>query len=458
MKIKTKTQYWRKLLPLLFVMAFIYGCSKEIDDVSPSILETDLQRADPVNINSIKGAFYGSKFDEKLSDRISDTFIINWLPVWQQAFKQRDKNQEDYTYIPLNSEIKTGQARTTSGLELRGVKRFIIVKHSADELIFSLATYNFDGPSATNKELKMDPHSFRSFTGSLLLKDLNKGTVGLAQYKNGVRVDTAPDGIATLSGDVTTQGWECQVVYTCYWGYAGGCPYVYATSTKSVDGFCDEPRWTPSECSWGGSWYSNGQQADGQECVYVEDPPLPGDGGSCGSCTPPGYGNTPVPCPGDAVKSPKITPSSGWNTQGGRFGHTRSEGTQLHDGLDITVPPGTPLGAMYGGTVVRIENSFPAGKYKYKSYGNYVVIRSTLPNGETIEIKYNHLDRVDVAVGTTVHTGSVMGLSGTTGNAHSKGVTPHVHIQVNKNGVSVNPEDYHATKFDASAKSINTPC
>ena len=61
---------------------------------------------------------------------------------------------------------------------------------------------------------------------------------------------------------------------------------------------------------------------------------------------------------------------------------------------------------------------------------------------------YCHLSRVDVAAGTTVPTGSVLGLSGNTG--HSTG--PHLHVGVSSpDGTARCPQGLLLAVYDNSA-------
>ncbi|MBQ7088987.1 MAG: M23 family metallopeptidase [Clostridia bacterium] len=90
----------------------------------------------------------------------------------------------------------------------------------------------------------------------------------------------------------------------------------------------------------------------------------------------------------------------------------------------------TPCLAVDGGTVVY------AGRYY--GYGNYVKI----DHGNGIQTTYAHLDSIAVVVGQKVSNGQQIGKVGNTGN--SKG--PHLHFEVIRNGVRVNPKNY----FDKS--------
>ncbi len=101
-----------------------------------------------------------------------------------------------------------------------------------------------------------------------------------------------------------------------------------------------------------------------------------------------------------------------------------------HYALDIANGPVTvnqkPCVAADGGTVVY------AGWYY--GYGNYVKIRHA--NG--LETAYAHLYSISVVKGQQVSRGQQVGLIGNTGNSFG----PHLHFEVIRNGVRVNPLNY----------------
>jgi len=174
------------------------------------------------------------------------------------------------------------------------------------------------------------------------------------------------------------------------------------------------------------------------------------------------------PCPGDPVPNPQIASSGSSGKKGGTFGCTRVDpasscggvkGGKNHNGLDIKSNVNEKAFAMYGGTISSIRDTFSPGEYKEDSYGNFIVI-TTVINGITYNIKYNHLNSVSVIKGQTIKGGDVIGLSGKTGNAGNLNVTPHIHIQVYNSDwtKSLNPEDFLFTKFDSNYNPIPNNC
>ena len=96
---------------------------------------------------------------------------------------------------------------------------------------------------------------------------------------------------------------------------------------------------------------------------------------------------------------------------------------ELHEGVDVVAPEGTPVRALKGGTVTF------AGMQG--GYGNVVYIRH---GGSTISV-YAHLSRIAVARGVRVAHGQLIGTVGRTGNATGA----HLHLEVWRNGRSEDP-------------------
>ncbi|MGE0056692.1 MAG: peptidoglycan DD-metalloendopeptidase family protein [Dehalococcoidia bacterium] len=99
-------------------------------------------------------------------------------------------------------------------------------------------------------------------------------------------------------------------------------------------------------------------------------------------------------------------------------------------GIDfgLSHAPGTPVMAVMPGKVTF------AGGDACCSYGYYVIV----DHGNGLKTLYAHLRSISVSVGQTVSQGQTLGPSGTTG--YSTGV--HLHFEVHKNGVRVNPLQY----------------
>lgn len=96
---------------------------------------------------------------------------------------------------------------------------------------------------------------------------------------------------------------------------------------------------------------------------------------------------------------------------------------EIHRGVDLAVPEGTPVRAMAPGRV-RFAGT-QAG------YGNVVWI----DHGGSVLTVYAHLSRVSAERGREVRGGEVIGASGSTGAATG----PHLHFEVWRWGREVDP-------------------
>lgn len=124
---------------------------------------------------------------------------------------------------------------------------------------------------------------------------------------------------------------------------------------------------------------------------------------------------------------PTVWPANGWITS--EFGDVRGskrKGSRLHEGIDIAGPRGTPIMASGSGIVTF------AGYYK--GYGNMLVI----DHGHGITTLYGHCQSVYVAEGQQIKRGMLVAAVGNTGRSTG----PHLHFEVQVDGVPVNPMLY----------------
>lgn len=103
-----------------------------------------------------------------------------------------------------------------------------------------------------------------------------------------------------------------------------------------------------------------------------------------------------------------------------------------HGGIDISSGPvpvlGKPAVAADGGVVIEASVGWNGG------YGNVVKIQHS--NG--LVTVYAHLQTIKVSKGQKVSAGQTIGLIGNSGRSFG----PHLHFEVIKNGVKVNPLNY----------------
>lgn len=95
-----------------------------------------------------------------------------------------------------------------------------------------------------------------------------------------------------------------------------------------------------------------------------------------------------------------------------------------HMAVDIANPTMPGIAAADSGTVVLVE-------YLCYGYGQHVIIS----HGDGLQTLYGHLSEIYVKVGDTVARGQIIGRMGSTGRSSGT----HLHFEVRKNGVVVNP-------------------
>ena len=111
----------------------------------------------------------------------------------------------------------------------------------------------------------------------------------------------------------------------------------------------------------------------------------------------------------------------------GRF-HAPRSGNRFHRGIDLAAPLDSPVRAIRSGRVV------DAGTHR--GLGQYVEIE----HSRILHSLYAHLSRTDVSMGARVAQGAVIGAVGKTGNAKSHWITPHLHLEVWRNGDPIDPQ------------------
>jgi murein DD-endopeptidase MepM/ murein hydrolase activator NlpD len=95
----------------------------------------------------------------------------------------------------------------------------------------------------------------------------------------------------------------------------------------------------------------------------------------------------------------------------------------MHEGVDVAAPQGTPVHAMKSG---RVEHAGSWG-----GYGLSVLIS----HGSNVRTLYAHLSRIDVREGESVGGGQQIGAVGQTGSATG----PHLHFEVWRWGRAEDP-------------------
>ena len=106
------------------------------------------------------------------------------------------------------------------------------------------------------------------------------------------------------------------------------------------------------------------------------------------------------------------------------FGVARGGG--VHQGIDLAAPKGSPVWATADGEVVFAGRG---GRY-----GRTVVV----DHGNGYRTRYAHLKKIETKQGKQVRRGDVVGRVGASGRASGS----HLHYEVIRNGVPVDPRPY----------------
>lgn len=108
-------------------------------------------------------------------------------------------------------------------------------------------------------------------------------------------------------------------------------------------------------------------------------------------------------------------------------GFAKTENGKRNDGIDISMPIGTPVKAAENGVVIYSGDGL-------KEYGKTVLIR----HDDGLVTVYAHADKLNVNRGDKVARGQVIASSGMSGVAK----TPRLHFEVRKNASPVDPAQY----------------
>jgi murein DD-endopeptidase MepM/ murein hydrolase activator NlpD len=110
----------------------------------------------------------------------------------------------------------------------------------------------------------------------------------------------------------------------------------------------------------------------------------------------------------------------------GRFGAPRS-GRRMHRGVDLAAPLESPVRAIRSGRVAEVGS--------HRGLGRFVV----LEHRGGLSSLYGHLAAASVEAGARVRQGQQIGTVGKTGNARHPWITPHVHLEIARDGEPVDP-------------------
>lgn len=122
------------------------------------------------------------------------------------------------------------------------------------------------------------------------------------------------------------------------------------------------------------------------------------------------------------------------------YANVKGEISANHGGTDIHATLGTPVYSSMDGSVTGTDLT---------NFGT-IGIR----HGDDLETKYVHLSKAFVHSGDKVKAGDLIGAAGGTGKGGDMNAyTPHLHFEMLKNGVRIDPEKF----FAANSKKVSQP-
>ena len=96
---------------------------------------------------------------------------------------------------------------------------------------------------------------------------------------------------------------------------------------------------------------------------------------------------------------------------------------QMHQGIDLAAPEGTPVYAVSNGTVTAAGFD--------PVLGNYIIIN----HGNNLTSLYGHLQSIETVLRSEVNSGTLIGRVGSTGQSTG----PHLHFELRQDGRPVDP-------------------
>lgn len=131
------------------------------------------------------------------------------------------------------------------------------------------------------------------------------------------------------------------------------------------------------------------------------------------------------------VKNEDLTRmASGFGTRNDPFTKIR----KMHYGMDFTAKTGTPVYATGDGVIERADNTM-------SGFGNLIILK----HGFGYTTYYAHMSKYKARVGQKIKRGDIIGYVGSTGRSEA----PHLHYEVHKDGVPINPINFYYGSISA---------
>jgi murein DD-endopeptidase MepM/ murein hydrolase activator NlpD len=248
---------------------------------------------------------------------------------------------------------------------------------------------------------------------------VNRAGDDLLLDRQPIRIDRAPLRVRGLVGDslyrsMRAAGVPARVVESYIKAVAARMPIGDVGAADTFDIVADQARAATGEVEVGQLQYAGLVDAAGRRRLQlVRWGDRDGSGGSfmdpAGQVERRGFMGMPV--------AGRVTSTFGYRM------HPLLGFMRMHKGLDIGAPYGSPIYAAIDGVVAFAGRS--------GGYGNFV----KLAHAGGYASGYGHMSRIAVSPGTHVARGQVIGYVGSTGMSTG----PHLHWEVWRNGVPVNP-------------------
>ena len=155
-----------------------------------------------------------------------------------------------------------------------------------------------------------------------------------------------------------------------------------------------------------------------------------------------------------------------------RFGMVRDGGARPHAGVDLDAPVGTPIFAVADGVITLARYNDPMlgadVLLMFRPTASMLTYLASVGNAATdgvLYAHYAHLSAVFVETGQRVARGTMIGRTGTSGNADQK--YPHLHFEIRKSrfpGIGpaglrnrIDPELMFKVDFSTPVEAITRP-
>ena len=155
-----------------------------------------------------------------------------------------------------------------------------------------------------------------------------------------------------------------------------------------------------------------------------------------------------------------------------RFGMVRDGGARAHTGVDLDAPVGTPIFAVADGVITLARYSDPMLGSDVllmfrptASMLTYLASVGSAASDGVLFANYAHLSAVFVETGQRVARGTMIGRTGTSGNAEQK--YPHLHFEIRKIrfpgigaaglGNRIDPELMFKVDFSTPVEAVTRP-